>query len=316
MNKLIKVVAASVCAVSLSAVAAEDTSTKAAPETALEEEETKIFEAGFDFDYFSAYVWRNAVQNDDMVMQPCVWADLTYFEPFWLGFSVWQNYDLTDRRREVYTYGINETDYNVHVGATVWSSEDEETELGFELGHDWYTYHGVKNGQGNAYPDTSEVYVKATFDNPFVNVYGQVSYMYRDFGDYKQGLHYEIGFTKEIELCDSVKLGGDWNVNFGDAHYLTFLYGNTASGAYDHGDGDVYDDYTSQSAGFGGTTVKAYLTWDVTDYLQLGATIAYTGILSQPHREAIGDQGDDYGWDGDSYSRDLLWGGISLKLSY
>jgi len=325
MNKLIKVVAASVCAVSLSAIAAEDSSTKAAPkaasepapEAALEEEETQVFEAGFDFDYFSAYVWRNSVQSDDMVMQPAVWADLTYFEPFWLGFSIWQNYDLTDRRRAYYTYGYNETDYNVHLGATVWTSEDEEMELGLEIGHDWMTYAGVKDEARESSPDTYEVYVKATFDNPIVNVYGQIAYMYRDFGEYQQGLHYEIGFNKEIELCDSVNLGADWNVNFGDAHYLTFLYGGTASGAYYHEDEDeTYDDYASQSAGIGGTTVKIYLTWDITDYLQLGATIAYTGILSQPHREAIGDQGDDYGWDGDSYARDLLWGGLSLKLSY
>ncbi|MCQ2397017.1 MAG: hypothetical protein MJ106_04910, partial [Lentisphaeria bacterium] len=31
--------------------------------------------------------------------QPCVWADLTYFDPFWIGFSYWQGWDLSDDRR-------------------------------------------------------------------------------------------------------------------------------------------------------------------------------------------------------------------------
>lgn len=122
MNKLMTVVAASVCAVSLSAASAED-SRKADREAAesAEAEETALFEAGFDFDFMSAYVWRNAVQTDELVMQPCVWADVTAFEPFWFGFSIWQNYSLTDRRRAIYRHGLDETDYNVHVGATVLS---------------------------------------------------------------------------------------------------------------------------------------------------------------------------------------------------
>ena len=109
MNKLMTAVAASVCAVSLSAFAvaaeekaAEKTEAAQASEPAeLNEEEEKVLEAGFDFDFLSAYIWRNAIQNDEMVMQPCVWADLTYFDPFWVGFSIWQNYDLTDRRHGI-----------------------------------------------------------------------------------------------------------------------------------------------------------------------------------------------------------------------
>ena len=97
MNKLMTVVAASVCAVSLSesALAAEDVSEKVTKEEAEETSEGlvqqmhDIFEAGFDFEFFSAYVWRNAVQTDEPVIEPCVWADLTYFKPFWLGFSIW-----------------------------------------------------------------------------------------------------------------------------------------------------------------------------------------------------------------------------------
>ena len=314
MNKLIKVVAASVCAVSLSAAAAEDPvdADKAAAETA-EEEASSLFEAGFDFDFLSAYVWRNAVQTDELVMQPCVWADLTYFEPFWLGFSVWQNYGLTDRRRDVYRHALDETDYNVHLGATAWASADEDWSLDLEVGHDWYTYQGVRRDEKSGSPDTREVYVKATLANPFVDVYGQASYMYGDFGDYLKAMHYEIGFTKEVELCDALTLGADWNVNFGDGRYLSFLYGDV-NPVYDDAEEDWLTD--GPKGGFGGTTVKVYLTYDVTDWLQVGATIAYTGLLNGDLREAVHTMGADAWYGSDSYPRDHLWGGLSLKLSY
>ncbi|MBR4937686.1 MAG: hypothetical protein IKZ22_02285, partial [Kiritimatiellae bacterium] len=65
-----------------------------------EEEEDSLFEAGFDADIYTAYVFRNQVYNDRPVAQPCVWADFTGLDPFYFGFYIWQNYDLTNRRRE------------------------------------------------------------------------------------------------------------------------------------------------------------------------------------------------------------------------
>lgn len=321
MNKLIKVVAAPVCAVSLSALAAEapEGGDRAAAEAA-EDESPSLFEAGFDFDFLSAYVWRNAVQTDELVMQPCVWADLTALDPFWIGFSIWQNYGLTDRRRDVYRHGLDETDYNVHAGVTAWSSEDEDWSLDLEAGHDWYAYQGVRAEERSGFPDTREVYVKATLANPFVDIYGQASWMYGDFGDYQQAMHYEVGFSKEVELTDALTLGADWNVNFGDGRYLSYLYCGLPSGAYDHSDDpaepDVYDDYANSQGGIGGTTLKVYLTYDVTDWLQVGATLAYTGLLNGDLRDSYRAQGVDAWYGSDNYPRDLLWGGLSLKLSY
>ena len=326
MNKLMTVVAASACAVSLSvpAVAAEDASAEkkdaaeAAEALTEEEEDSTLFEVGGDFDFRSAYVWRNAIQNDEMVMQPCVWADWTQLDPFYAGFSVWQNYDLTDRRHNDLRKGLTETDYNVHVGATAWQNEDEDMSLGVELGHEWFDNQFVRRGSGDSYPDSREIYLKATFDNPFVNVYGQVSWMYEDFGANKQGVHYEIGFNKEVEVYDAVTVGVDWNVNFGDGHYLNFLYGGTRSGYDEYGERE----YEGSSAGFGGTTVKLYATWQVTEWFSLGGVIAYTGVLNGAYREALGDQGDDW-WDYSDenggngfYQRDFVWGGLQAKVSF
>jgi len=261
-----------------------------------------------------------------MVMQPCVWADLTYFEPFWIGFSIWQNYGLTDRRRNIFANGLDETDYNVHLGATVWESEDEEQSLDLEIGHEWFTYHGRRtfDFEGEllsaSYPNTREVYLKATYNNPIIGVYGQASWMYEGFGCYNQAMHYELGFNKEIEIVETLTLGADWNVNFGDPRYLQFLYGGVERPAYDEEAGELYSEYDADpKGGFGGTTVKVYLTWQITDWMSLGGTIAYTGVLNSSLRDSLGDQGEDYwfcGNEGDGYPRDLLWGGLQLRLTY
>ena len=113
MNKVMAAVAASACAVSLTglAVAAENASVErpAAEAVILEEEEdAPPFEAGVDLDCFTAYVWRNTVQTDKPVFQPCVWADFTALEPFWFGFSYWQNWDLSSDRKDVFRRRLNE----------------------------------------------------------------------------------------------------------------------------------------------------------------------------------------------------------------
>lgn len=281
----------------------------------LEKEDPEILTAWLNADFMSAYVWRNAVCNDDLVLQPSVGADLTRFDPFWLGFSVWQGYDLTHRRGEILTHGLTETDYNVHLGATAWENDEGDTSLSFEIAHEWYDMNFVRDGQGGACPDTREIYVLSRFVNPVVTVYGQVSWRYLDFGDYKSGVHYEIGFNREVELCDSLVAGADWNVNFGDGHYLQTLYGTTLSGRDAAGD-RVYND---TAFGFGGTTVKVYLTWEVTEWFSLTGLVAYTGVLNGAYREAMGEKGDGFGMcgvPGEPYPRDFIWGGVTAKFSF
>ena len=326
MNKLMAVVAASACAVSFAsfAVAAEGASVGEAQKVtaeeaeALQEDDAEIFEAGFDFEFFSAYVWRSAVQNDEPVLQPGVWADLTYFKPFWIGFYVWQNYDLTSRRHEPLKGGLTETDYGVHVGATAWESDDETMSLDVEIGHEWFVNQQVKSSWRESYKNTSELYAKVTFNNEIVDVYGQASWMYDDFGAFKRGLYYELGVKKEFDVLapfdlpeETLLLGLDWNLGFGDSHYLYFLYGGTDYWS-DEETGE--EGWSDPKAGIGGTTLKACLTWNITEWMSLVGTLAYTGVLNGSARQALGDEGT--GWQGSSYSRDLLWGGVSLKFAF
>ena len=319
MNKLMTVVAASVCAVSFvsSAVAAEASEAESEEvKEGLVQQMHDIVEAGFDLDFFSAYVWRNAVQTDEPVLQPCVWADFTYFKPFWLGFYVWQNYDLTSRRHECLRGGLTETDYEIHLGATAWESDDETMSFDVEIGHDWFVNRCVKSDAREDYKNTAELYAKVTFNNEIVNVYGQASWMYDDFGSYRQGMSYELGFNKEFDVLapfelpeETLMLGLDWNLNFGDSRYLYFLYGGVDWDVDENGE----DTWSNPKAGIGGTTLKAYLTWNITEWMSLVGTIAYTGVLNGSARQALAD---DSGWQGDNYRRDLLWGGVSLKFAF
>ena len=308
MKTIIATVGAVMTAVTLGAQEADEKTA----EVEEEEEESAVFEAGVDVDFFSAYVWRNSVQNDDMVIQPCVWADYTQLEPFWFGFSVWQNYDLTDSRYDALSHGLTETDFNVHVGATAWANEDETMSLEFEFGHEWYDNHFVKKESAGDLADTRELYLKGRFANPVADVYGQVSWMYRDFGCFEQGVHYELGFAKEVELVeDALTLGADWNLNFGDSHYLYFLYAGLSNPYVEIEDGEEveYDDFDrGPDGGIGATTLKVYLSWAVTDWLSVKGTLAYTGLLNGELRQAHGDYGDE--------NRDIVWGGISLNCAF
>ena len=290
MNKLMTVVAASVCAVSLSgsAVAAEDSSTENNKEVELQEEEDKLFEVGLDIDFDSAYIWRNVVQTDQLVLQPCVWADFTGLDPFWFGFSYWQGWDLSSDRANLFHRHFNESDYNVHVGATAWENEDGDMSLEFELGHEWYTYHFDRREDGSSLsPSTREFYLNGMFKNPIVNLTARFGGMYDDIACYDSGFYYEVALNREFALCDELKLGLDWDVTMGDSDYLFFLY-----------DEDV-------SEGFAGTTAKVYLTWSITDWMSLTGHVAYTGTLNPDARDA--QSSDD---------KDILWGGLRLSFSY
>lgn len=272
-----------------------------------EEEEDSLFEAGFDADIYTAYVFRNQVYNDRPVAQPCVWADFVGLDPFYFGFYIWQNYDLTNRRREEMRGEWNETDYNVHVGATVWSNEDETMSLTLEAGHEWFV-NNVKDEYSKDYASSCEIYVKAEFETPFMTPYGQISHAYRylDATHYELGLKRDFALMEEMPLGESLTLGVDWNVNFGSGKYLDYLYG--VGRGYDAEEDDFL---RSNKDGIGGTTLKFTLTWQLCDCFSVGGVLAYTSLLNESLRNSYRDSG----WYG-NYKDDCVWGGVQAKLEF
>ena len=316
MNKLMMAVAASVCAVSFvsSAVAAEDVSKDEAQKVtageaeALGEEDDGWFSAGFDVDLFSAYIFRNAIINDELVLQPCAWVDLTLFDFLTVGGNVWQNWDLTDRmKRDGLPQEMNETDFNLHIGANIWETEDEEYSLYLQLQHDWFTYRYDLDNE-------NELALRLEFNNPFVGVYGQYSQAYWP----ASCCHFEVGLAQdwtvgellesENDILNRLTVGFDWNVNFGSGRFFTnYIYG-PVPGAYD----SEADEYAEEcmSDGIGGTTIQGKLAYQVCDHFTIGAVLAFTSTLSGEARDAI-----EYMGRGGSF-KDLVWGGLQAKLDF
>ncbi len=283
------------------AVAATADGNSAEEAEELEEEEESSFCIGFDNDLFTAYVWRNSVVSDRAVWQPCVWADWAFYDPFSVGFYVWQNWDFTHRRRPEMHRGMNETDFDVHFDVTAWQSDDEEMSLALQFGHVWYV-NNVRDDYEKDYPTVNELFAKATFSNPLVDVYFQFSEAYHP----SAACSFEGGLTREIELCDSLTLSGDWNLNFGSGKYLTdFLYG---VGRNYNAAEDDFDSYLKN--GIGGTTFKLALTWAVCDHFSLGLVGAYTAVLNGDVRSGL----RDYGYP--AAFRNLVWGGVQAKIEF
>lgn len=290
---------------------ASEKTTVEAQDEEIEEESDALFEFGFDADVYTAYVFRNQVYNDRPVAQPCVWGDFIGLDPFYFGFYIWQNYDLTNRRREDMRGEWNETDYNIHVGATVWSNEDESMSLTLEAGHEWFV-NNVKSEVSKDYASSCEIYVKAEFETPFVTPYGQISHMYRNM----DGTHYELGLKRdfvlmeEMPLGESLTLGVNWNLNFGSGKYLDYLYEVERGYYYDElADEDGF--LRGNKDGIGGTTLKFVLTWQLCDCFSVGGVLAYTSLLNESIRENYRDSG----WYG-NYKDDCVWGGFQAKLSF
>ena len=316
MNKLMTVVAASVCAVLIgtSALAAEDASRDgsrkvAADEAeALEKEDSGWFSAGFEADLYSAYVFRNAVFCDEIVLQPCVWADLTLFDFLTVGGNVWQNWNLSDRwSPDGIPQEMNETDFNLHVGADVWTSDDGEYALNLQLGHDFFTYR-------YDYPNENEVTLQAEFANPFVNAYGKYCQAYVPVS----ACHFEFGLRKdwsvgelaesESDVLNKLRVGFDWNMNFASGRFFSNYIWGFKQGAYNP-ETEEYDE-ECMSDGIGGTTIKLNLAYEVCEHFSIGLLGAFTSALSDEARDTV-----EYMGHGGSY-KDIFWGGLQVVLNF
>lgn len=266
---------------------------------------------GVDLDLFSAYVWRNSVANDELVFQPCVWFDITRFEPFYFGGYVWQNWDMTGSRSGEAPKAMNETDFNVHIGSSLWTSEDEAYTLSLELGAEFFTYRQMEDC-----PDSYEFYLKTTFENPFVNVYGLYAQAYHPVS----ACYFELGLNKEASLAElfesesdflsRLTLGADWNIGFASGKYATnYLYSDIPYGAYSEEEED-YEGWQNVSDGVCGTTLKANLAYQVCDHFAVGLVLAYTAVLSGDARDSLEYAGCN------SHYKELVWGGLQAKLEF
>lgn len=122
-------------------------------------------------DFYSKYVWRGQLINDDFVFQPSISANYKNFTA-----SVWGNVDLTDYHNN----GGEFTEYDLTLDYSNKLSEDSK--VGYSIGVIHYHFPSL------SYTDTTEIYWGFNFDvplNPAIKVYhglGNENGTYVNFG--------------------------------------------------------------------------------------------------------------------------------------
>ena len=166
--------------------------------TVLAEGEDKI-EFGLTSDFYSKYVWRGQLLNDDPVFQPGISASYKGFT-----FSLWGNLNLTD-------YGTSDnsgefTEYDL----TLDYSGNLTEKVGYSVGVIHYHFPSASA------TDTTEFYWGFSFDvplNPTITVYhglGNENGMYANFGishTIENILKISDNVTANLELGASIGWG-------------------------------------------------------------------------------------------------------------
>jgi hypothetical protein len=256
---------AGVMAASLvSGVWADDGSTPAAG--ACEKSSCLEVETSATLDLYSAYVWRGLTLNDGPVFQPSAKVE----SACGLGLNVWGNMDL-DTYDGAYDRGeFSEVDVNLY-------KTFEFGAFSLEVGYIEYLFPQVH--EDNA---TREAYGTVTYDIG-AGFYTGVEYFY-DFGEIKDayadalaGYEVECGRLTTTVEASAGYAGKDWAAAMVDEEDA-----DTGGGWYDY-------------------SCSLALAYAVTEAVDVGGTLAYTGSLD---KDVLPDQDVD------------LYGGLSATYSF
>ena len=189
------------------------------------DEQKQPLGVGLSADYFTKYVWRGQLLNDESVFQPSV-----YLSKYGFTGGVWGNLDMTSSNGDSGTFTEFDTslDYTAAVPGTDW--------LSFSLGGIYYDFPNTD------FEDTTEVYGGLTLTKmpltPSVKIYRDV--------DEIEGTYTQFGIGHTFEKIKK------WS----DTCYCDFLLGASVgygTQAYNKG-------YAlSNSAGFNDLTLTAGL---------------------------------------------------------
>ena len=239
------------------------------------------------FDISSGYVLYGARENNE----PCYWTygelNAGYGRFGSLGASLWQNSDMTGRRKDVMRRA-GEWDWAVF-GRTGIDVADG-WRLALEAGHQWYVYAGVKPDYVDSYHTMGEWYGRVALENPFVTPYFEYYYDHLVYeGAFMQG-----GLRHAFELPFGFLLTPDLTVGGGDRNYNSCMYPPF--------DGSV-------AGGITYVQVSALLQYWFNDHFGVHARIAYVSLANGDIRDAV----DEYG---SPYANDHVWGTIGVDVAF
>ena len=239
------------------------------------------------FDVSSGYVLYGARENDE----PCYWtyAELNFGYGDWgsLGAGLWQNTDMTTRRKETMRR-MNEWDWAVF-GRSGFELADN-WRLAFEVGHVWYDYHGIRPASEVYYHTMEEWYGRVALENPFVTPYFEGYYDHQVYkGAFMQG-----GLRRAFELPFGLTFTPDVTVGGGTRNYNACMY-------------PPYDG----SVGGGITFVQAAgtLAYWFNQYFGVHAKIAYVTLTDGDIRSAVREYGEPL-------ANEFVWGAVGVEVAF
>ena len=239
------------------------------------------------FDVSSGYVLYGARENDE----PCYWTygEINFGYRDWgsIGASLWQNTDMTTRRKETMRR-MNEWDWSVFGRsgldlADVWR-------LALEAGHVWYVYHGIRPEYEAYYHTMEEWYGRIAVENPFVTPY------FDGFYDHKvcKGAFFQGGLRRVFNLPLGLTLTPDVTVGGGSRNYNACMY-------------PPYDG----SVGGGITFVQAAgtLAYWFNEHFGVHAKVAYAVLTDDDIRHAV-DEADG------TLANQFVWGTVGIDVAF
>lgn len=247
-----------------------------------------LYVAGYgSFDLSSGYILYVAREND----QPCYWtyAELDFGHRVLgaLCASLWQNTDMTTRRKETMRR-MNEWDWMVFYRGGI--DVCDGWRVAVEAGHLWYTYFGVKSAYKDYYHTMEEWAGRVALENPYVTPYFEYYYDHQVYeGAFMQG-----GLRHEFSLPLGLTFTPDLTVGGGDKNYLECMYPPF--------DGSV-------AGGISFVQISGKLAYWFNEHFGVHAMIAFVTIANDDIRGGI----DDYG---STYANDFVWGTVGVDFAF
>ncbi len=239
------------------------------------------------FDVSSGYILYGARENDE----PCYWTygeiDFGYGDWGSLGVGLWQNTDMTTRRKETMRR-MNEWDWSVFGRTGVGLADDWR--LALEVGHVWYVYHGIRPAARDFYRTMEEWYGRVALENPFVTPYFEGFYDHQVYkGAFLQG-----GLRRTLDLPLGLTLTPDVTVGGGSRNYNACMY-------------PPYDGAVGGGVTFGqGAGTLAY--W-FNAHFGVHAKVAYVVLTDNDIRHAVKA-------DGGTLANQFVWGAVGIDMAF
>ncbi|MBO5940003.1 MAG: hypothetical protein J6R18_02260 [Kiritimatiellae bacterium] len=241
------------------------------------------------FDVTSAYVLYGAKINKE----PCYWTygelDFSHDDFGSIGGSLWQNTDMTCRRRDSMRR-MNEWDWAAFY--RIKYSFAENCSLNTEIGHIWYKYHGLRgNIASSIYKTMMEAYGRIELQNRYVTPYVFAAY------DWKvtDGSFFTIGIKRDMPLPLDIILTPDITIGGGSDKYLACLY-------------PPWDEEALKD-GISYVQLSGKLAYWITDHFGIHMQCAYSVMANDDIRSAINREESDY-------RNQFLWATCGIDISF